>query len=90
MADNRNDDKKVSVSVPIGAVVLGVTAALAGAAYTLLKRDADDAALDLGQKMKPVRGMRKKIGLVALAGLIENDKSRKLLVATLRAMARRA
>ena len=89
MADENDENKNISVSVPMGAIATALVLGLAAAAYALIGRDNSDA--DNGSGLKAKSGnMRKKLGLMTLITVIENDASRKVLVAFLRAMARRS
>lgn len=92
MTENENDSKNVALSVPTGALAAVVLLGLAAAAYTLLNRGEEEEGASgsgSGQKSSRGGGMRKKLGLMALITLIENDATRKVLVAALRAIAKR-
>jgi hypothetical protein len=95
MADENDENKNVSVSVPMGAIATALVLGMAAAAYALIGRD--NAGSETGSGVKAVSGlkaksgsMRKKLGLMTLITVIENDASRKVLLAFLRAMARRS
>jgi hypothetical protein len=86
---NSNDD--VNVNVPVGVVAMGaLLAAGAALAYILLGRGSESATPDPGRVAKSGRGLMRRAGILTLITLIENDATRKVVVALLRAMARRA
>jgi len=89
MAEESTENRNISVSVPMGAIATAILLGLAAAAYTLVSRNGEDEEPSGGQKSKS-GNMRRKLGLMTLATLIENDASRKLLVSLIRAMARRS
>jgi hypothetical protein len=89
MADENDENKNISVSVPMGAIATALVLGMAAAAYALIGRD--NAVSETGSGLKAKSGsMRKKLGLMTLITVIENDASRKVLLAFLRAMARRS
>lgn len=91
VSDDTGSNKGVSVSMPIGAVAAAAALGLAAAAYAFFGRDDEETPATNGvQKSRPSKGVRRKLGLMTLVTLIENDATRKVLVALLRAMARRA
>jgi hypothetical protein len=84
-----NGKSNLSVSVPIGGLATLVVLGLATAGYLLASRNSDDDAP--AEKSKPSgRNVRRRLGLMTAITLIENDATRKVVVAMLRAMARRA
>ena len=89
MADENTDGKNISVSVPMGAIAAAAVLVLAAAVYTLIGRNGEEAEGNGGGKAKS-GNMRRRIGLMTLITLIENDASRRVLVALLRAIARRS
>ena len=88
MAEEGNEGRHIAVSMPIGALAAVLVITAAGLAYTLLLREEDS-----GEGMPRPKGkggsMRRKLGLRTLIAVIENDASRRLLLAVLRALARR-
>ncbi|GAC1442990.1 MAG: hypothetical protein NVSMB52_00810 [Chloroflexota bacterium] len=90
MTDNVNDSQNFSVSVPVGALGTLVVLGLAATAYIVYGRTDGEDPVASAAKSKLGGGMRKKLGIMTLVTLIENDTTRKLLVSVLRAMARRA
>lgn len=91
MAEQSDGNENVSLSVPVGVIATGVLLGLAGAiAYILMGRDNQGVGQASGQAAKSGRGMMRKVGLMSLATLIENDATRRVVVAALRAMARRS
>lgn len=89
MADNTGGNDNFSVSLPVGAVAAGLLVGLAAATYFLAGRG-DDVTETVAQKGKAGKGKLRKLGLMTLVSLIENDATRKVVVATLKAMARRS
>jgi hypothetical protein len=80
-----------SVSVPIGALASAAVLGAAAAAYILINRNDADSTSQLSTSAKSKsKGLRRKIGLTTVITLLENDASRKVVLAALRAMARRA
>jgi FlaG/FlaF family flagellin (archaellin) len=94
MASENDETKNVSVSLPIGAVAAAIVLGLAGAAYMLTTKSSDEISAKVSDRATRVsssgRGMMRKVGLTALVALIENDATRKVVVAFLRSMAKRA
>lgn len=90
MGVNPNEDRKLSVSVPTG-VVAGVAVLTALAiAYAFIDRgDGDDSPVT-SAKSKMGKGMRRKVGLTTLIAMLENDLTRKVVIAALKAMAKRS
>jgi flagellar basal body-associated protein FliL len=80
--------KKVSVSVPITSVATLILLAAGTAAYLLVSRQDEEETPT--QKPRTVKSIRKRFGLLTLVTLIENDSTRKVVLALLRAMAKRA
>jgi hypothetical protein len=89
MSEENVTDRNISVSVPMGALATALVLALAAAAYTLIGREGESEEATTGQKTKS-GGIRRKLGLMTLITLIENDTTRKLLVSVLRAIAKRS
>jgi hypothetical protein len=84
-----NGERNISVSVPVGALAAALVIGAAGAAYALIGRNSEET--DAGNAQKPrSSNMRRKLGLMTLITVIENDASRKVLLALLRAIARRS
>lgn len=91
MTDSSEGTQNISVSVPMGVIAAGALVGLAAAAaYVLSSRDEADPSSTVKEKAKSGRGLMRKFGLLTLITLIENDATRKAVVAVLRAMARRA
>lgn len=86
-----DDDNAQTWSVPvapIGAIVVALALAAAAAAY--LRTESGGAiAESAAQRVRPSRNVRRKVLLTTLVTLIENDTTRKVVVAALKAMARR-
>jgi hypothetical protein len=89
MAEDNSEDRNFSVSVPVGALAAALVLGLAAAAYALMGRDSEETESSSSQKARS-GSMRRKLGLMTLITIIENDASRKVLLAFLRAMARRS
>jgi hypothetical protein len=90
MSDDLQNDGKpnISVSVPIGALATLVVLGLATAGYLIATRGSEEDAVS--DKPKSGRNVRRRLGLMTAITLIENDTTRKAVLALLRAMARRA
>ncbi len=90
MSDD-NDERKLSVSVPIGAIASAAVLASAIASYIYMNRSGTSQTLPATEAVKAKgKGLRRKVGLTTVITLLENDASRKVVLAALRAMARRA
>ncbi len=89
MANDDQSQQKVSFNVPIGVLAAAAVIGLAGAAYTLLSQSSDGEDDSTSSKTKSGGSMRKKLGLMTLVTLIENDVTRKGVVALLKALAKR-
>jgi len=90
MTDEEQNESKpnISVSVPIGGIATLVVLGLAVAGYLIASRSSGEEAS--GEKSKSGRNVRRRLGLMTAITLIENDATRKVVLAMLRAMARRA
>lgn len=88
MAEEGNEGRHIAVSMPIGALAAVLVVAAAGLAYTLLLRE-DESGEGTARSKGKGGSMRRKVGLRALIAVIENDASRRLLLAVLKALARR-
>ena len=90
MTIENNESKNMSVSVPMGALA-GVLAIAVGAAiYVTLSRGDDTPAPSASGAKAKAKGMRRRFGLMTAITIIENDTTRKVLLAALRAMAKRS
>ncbi len=89
MTSEDQSQQKVSFNVPIGVLAAAAVIGLAGAAYTLLSQSSNGEDDSTSGKTKSGGNMRKKLGLLTLITLIENDVTRKGVVALLKAMAKR-
>lgn len=88
MSSRDDDQQGFSVSVPIGAAVGAIL--LLGAAtvaYMLLSGDQNGEG---SSAAKSGRSAFRRFGLLSLVTLIENDATRKVVVAILKAIARRS
>jgi hypothetical protein len=91
MSEEDTDNKGVSLTLPIGALGAALALGLAAAAYTYFSNeDAEDAQSKGGQSKGKSGSMRRRLGLMTVITLLENDQTRKVVLAVLRAMARRA
>jgi hypothetical protein len=91
MASNNSDDAAFSVSLPVGAAVAGVLlATTAAAAFLLLGRNEETEQQSSAGARASGKSFFRRIGILGLVTLIENDTTRKVVVAILKAMARRA
>ena len=89
MASDDQSQQKMSFNVPIGVLAAAAVIGLAGAAYTLLKPSSGGEDDSTSSKTKSGGNIRKKLGLMTLVTLIENDVTRKGVVALLKALAKR-
>jgi hypothetical protein len=92
VSEESDDNQNVALSLPVPVVAAGLAAGLAVAAYVLLGRS--NAAVEPVDKAtkatKATKKFGRKLGLTTLITLIENDTTRKVVVAVLRAVARRS
>jgi hypothetical protein len=86
MAEQDKDQKNLQLKVPLGALAAALLIAVGGAAYIMSSSDDSD---DSG-KGRSHGGLRRRVGLMTLVTLIENDATRKVVVAALKALARRS
>ena len=94
MASENSENENISVNVPIGAIAAGLVLGLAGVAYAVMMRNSEAMTRDsmtgtASEMARTSKGMLRKAALSGLIAAIENDASRKLVVAVLKAMARR-
>ena len=82
----------LSVSAPIGFVVVGIALGLAAIAAYIMKsgRKPKQVAIVPERKARGGKSAMRKFGLLTLITLIENDVTRKGVVAALKAIARRS
>lgn len=94
MADDgeTNDNRRVALSVPIGGVAMLAVLGIALAGYLIASRESDgEEAAERSKGSKGSKGnLRRRLGLMTLITLIENDATRRVLVSVLRAIARRS
>ena len=91
MDGDKNDDAGISVSLPVGVIATGLLIGVAASiAYVLVSRQDDSTENAQGRSRSKGGGIFRRMGLVTLISLIENDATRKVLVTVLRAIARRA
>ena len=87
-AEEKEGKQNISMSVPIGGIATLVVLGLATAGYLVASRNSEpEGAVERARSSG--RAVRRRLGLMTLVTLIENDTTRKVLVALLRAMARR-
>jgi hypothetical protein len=89
MAEEETSGKNVALTLPIGALGAALALGLAAAAYTYLSGSSEDSG-ESGNSKGKSGSMRKKLGLMTIITLLENDATRKVVLAVLKAMARRA
>lgn len=87
MAEDSTGTGTTIPKAPLGAVAVTAALVLAGAVYAITSRGGETE--ESGSKGKS-GNVRKRLGLMTAIAVIENDTTRKLLLATLRAMAKRA
>src|SRR5438067_2227778 len=90
--NNGSGENGVSVSVPVGVIAAGVLLGLAAAVAYVLSNNGSLEVADRAPepKVKSAKGPLRKFGIMTLVRLIENDATRKLVIAALKAMARRS
>jgi len=90
MAEDSNQEQGISVSLPMGVLATAILVGLAAAvAYTLTNRETDPIQ-GTKEKGRGGKGFTRKLTLMTAVTLLENDATRKVVLAVLRAMARRA
>lgn len=89
MTSGDDNQDSFSVSVPIGAAVAGVLLVGAAAAYLLMNQNGEESSSG-SDATQPARSFIRRMGILGLVTMIENDATRKVVVAVLKAMARRA
>lgn len=91
-SDDSTSDENFSVSIPVGAAVTAVLlAGAAAAAYLIIGRaDTEGTAAQASSATRSGKSMFRRLGIMGLVTLIENDATRKVVVAVLKAMARRS
>jgi hypothetical protein len=92
MSEEDSDSKGVSLTLPIGALGAALVLGLAAAAYTYFSNEgsAEEPQAKGGQSKGKSGSVRRRLGLLTVITLLENDQTRKVVIAVLRAMARRA
>ncbi|MGI8968915.1 MAG: hypothetical protein ACR2GA_07420 [Chloroflexota bacterium] len=80
----------MSVSLPMGAIASAVLLAAAGVLYAVITRNDEEGVADKLQKAKPKGSIGRKMGLLTLVTLLENDATRKVVLTALRAIAKRS
>lgn len=91
MTSGDSNEQNFSVSVPVGAAVAAILLAGAtAAAYLIIGRPGTDVESDGGSSGRKGGNFFRRMGILGLVTLIENDATRKLVVAVLKAMAKRA
>jgi hypothetical protein len=92
MADrgNESQEQSIGVSVPIAAIAAGAVVALGVASYLLSNRGQEGTTGTASNVARSGRKAGRRLGLNALIALLENDATRRVVLALLKAMARRA
>lgn len=92
-----NDDKqkKMIVNIPNGPLAAALVLGVASAAYAMVMRNSssptEEGRSSTGGGMaRSGKGMLRKAALSGLIAAIENDASRKVVIAVLKAMAKRS
>jgi hypothetical protein len=88
MTSGDERQQNFSVSIPIGAAVAGLILMMAAAAYLLMGQGSEGESEPASPR--PGSSFARRMGLLGLVTMIENDATRKVVVAVLKAMARRA
>lgn len=94
MTSDNDENQNISLNVPVGVIATGVVLGLAAAAYALMMRNSEAMTREgmggtASEMARTSKGMLRKAALSGLIAAIENDASRKLVVAVLKAMAKR-
>lgn len=90
MNSGDSNEQNFSVSVPVGAAVAAILLAGAtAAAYLIIGRPGTEYGAE-GSPLRSPSGFFRKMGLLGLVAMIENDATRKVVVAVLKAMAKRS
>ncbi len=95
MTSDNNENQNVSLNVPVGVIATGLVLGLASAVYMVMTRNSEETTAGTvvsaaGQVSKGAKGTVRKAAITALIAAIENDATRKLVVAVLRTMAKRS
>lgn len=90
MSEDGNSETGMSISLPVGVVASVLLLGVAGGAAYLILGQENAAEAVQGRVIKPRKRLLRKVGLSALVTLIENDATRRVLVAALRAVAKRS
>lgn len=95
MASGNDDKQKVSMNMPVGALAAALVLGLASAAYALLMRENESTSREgmtssASGMARSGKGMLRRAALTGLIAAIENDASRKVVIAVLKAMAKRS
>jgi hypothetical protein len=80
-----NNEQRIALSLPISVVAAGILLGLAVTTYILVARSEGEGD---ETEAEPAKGVGRRVGFTALATLIENDSTRKIIVAGLKALAR--
>jgi hypothetical protein len=87
MAEEDTGSKNRSLTLPVGALGAALALGLAAAAYNYMS---SSESSDSAPSKSKSGSMRKKVGLMTLITLLENDATRKVVLSVLRAIAKRA
>ncbi|HZU12908.1 MAG TPA: hypothetical protein VFB58_08720 [Chloroflexota bacterium] len=87
---SENNEDGFSITLPLGAAVGAIVIAAASTAAYLMLNGSEASAPSGSGIASSGRSALRRLGLMGLITVIENDASRRVLVAVLRAMARRA
>jgi hypothetical protein len=91
MSSDNTNEENFSVSIPVGAAVTALLlAGAAAAAYVLIGRADETADSGASSAARSGKSMFRRLGIMGLITLIENDATRKVVIAVLRAMAKRS
>ncbi|HEX8919358.1 MAG TPA: hypothetical protein VF898_12700 [Chloroflexota bacterium] len=90
MAENDDQQKGISVSMPVGALAAATLVGLAAAAVYMVINREDDTLQDIKTKSRGGKSVGRKFALLTAIALLENDMTRKVVLRILRTMARRA
>lgn len=90
MTNDEEQGSNISLNVPISVLGLALVAGLAALAFLMNSGPDSSSESTASAVTRSARGGLRKVGLLGLASAIENDATRKVVVAALRAMAKRS
>lgn len=90
MTSDENSEPNISLTVPVGAAVGALVLAVAATvAYVLMGRGNESSESTASNVTSSGRNMLRRMGILGLVAVLENDATRKVILAALKAIARR-